>query len=143
VLGRLFGANEITEETRPVLKKYGLEWTDQLSQKAALQEKLIGIKNLLSWMNLDQSFRLLHRNQNPDKATLIRELDNKAKFYRGRKYDKMANHFETLKESMERWQEGEITFKDITLEDTDDPAILTRMGALHPEMSNCFNPNGN
>jgi SNF2 domain-containing protein/uncharacterized protein DUF488/helicase-like protein len=143
VLGRLFGANEVTEETRSVLEKYGLEWTDQLSQKAALQEKLTELRNLLSWMNLDQSFRRIHQSQDLDKAALIRELDSKVKFYRGRKYDKMADHFETLKESMERWQQGEITFKDVAIEDSDDPAILTRMGALHPEMTNCFNPNGN
>jgi hypothetical protein len=143
LLGTILSKNEVTEETKAVLAKYGLKYDDSVVAKTELRHKLEEIRNLVSWMILDNGFRSLSQGDSVDKQALIRELESKAKFYRARKHEKMAEHIETLKEILVQWTAGDLSFKDVTIEDTDDPAILTRMGALHPEMTNCFNPNGN
>ncbi|MDO8519024.1 MAG: SNF2-related protein [Deltaproteobacteria bacterium] len=114
-----------------------------LLEKTAVLQKVTELKNVLGWIKLDQSFKEINAGREPHWGGLVGALEAKVKFYHGRKYDKMAEHMEALKDSVVRRSQGAMTFEDITIEDTDDPAILSRMGALHPEMTNCFNPNGN
>jgi SNF2 family DNA or RNA helicase len=142
LLGMILSKNDVSDEAKAVLEKYGLSFDGSLTSKTQIKHKLEEIWNLISWMTLDNGFRNLAQNKEVDKEILIRELESRAKFYRVRKYDKMAEHIEALKEILIQWTSDKLTFKDITIEDTDDPAILSRMGALHPEMTNCFNPNG-
>ncbi len=114
-----------------------------LIQKSEAQEKLSERRQLMAWFQLDQGFQALGRGENFDRPGILRSLDLKLRTYRARKNDEMAGHVEALKEAVRRYSAGNLNFKDVTIESSDDPAIIARMGALHPELTNCFNPNGN
>jgi hypothetical protein len=143
VLGAVLGRNEPSPETGPLLGKYQLSGEDNLEARISLQEKVDELRNLTAWMRMDLGFRAIQNDFSMGADSLARQIDQKTKHYRRRKFDKAAEHLEALQESVKKWDSRAYTFKDVTIEDTDDPAILTRMGALHPEMINCFNPNGN
>lgn len=152
LMGPLLGGREVSSEAHQILREYDLPEPGDLRSRAAIQDRVTEIRNLLSWMNLEIGFReFLGPDRHPLPGTetvsrlqnLIRELGARARFYRARKHDGAAEHIETMLNSLASYQSQALEFANISIEDTGDPAILTRMGALHPELLNCFNPNGN
>ena len=135
----------ILEGLKRDLRELGIQKSNEetLEAKATLQFKMNEIRNAVVWMELDEGFRALNKDQAPDWARLIRHLENKVRLCRMRGYDKVAEHLETLRDALQARKEGAASFTKVTIEDSDDPALISRMGTLHPEMTNCFNPNGN
>ncbi|MFH1652762.1 MAG: DUF488 family protein [Pseudomonadota bacterium] len=133
-----------TEETQALLEKSGLtNGSNELTHEMRVEGKIEELKNLLSWMRIEDAFRKIERGEEVDKKKLVLSLENKGRLYQRRRHEKMAMHLSQLKEKVLDWQDGERHFKDITIEDRSDSGILLRMGCLNPEMQNCFNVNGN
>jgi len=143
VLGALLGDAEMTDAARALIDKYGIIINGSVVSKESLLQKVNELRNLLGWMQLDLGFRAVNKGDNPDWQGISQLLILKAKLYTRSKQVKTAEHFDALVEFVAVRAKGGQKFYDVEIGDTDDAAILMRMGALHPEMVNCFNPNGN
>jgi hypothetical protein len=143
VLGTLLGDAPMTDDAQVLIEKYGIKLNGSVVSKESLLLKVTELRNLLGWLSLDLGFRAVNKGFNPDWQQISQQLSLKAKLYTRSKQAKTAEHFDALQEAIDVRAKGGQKFYDVEIGDTDDAAILTRMGALHPEMVNCFNPNGN
>ncbi|MBF0493476.1 MAG: DUF488 domain-containing protein [Deltaproteobacteria bacterium] len=126
---------EIRESLRKEIGQ--LKEASSAEQKMECLLRLKPIKELLSWMQLELA---LESDRRKDALKELKQIERR---YREAGYDKVADHFLELAQQLEQEISSRRVYKDLRIEDTDDPALFIRMGALHPELLNCFNPNAN
>ncbi|EKD51220.1 MAG: helicase, SNF2 family, partial [uncultured bacterium] len=143
VLGALLGRTEMNAEAMALIEKYNLQTNGTVLSKESLLLKVTELRNLLGWMLLDREFTAVNKGNEPDWQVINRQLEFKAKIYSRSKQAKTAEHYDALIDAVAMRAKGGQKFYDVDIVDTDDAATMTRMGALHPEMVNCFNSNGN
>ncbi len=143
LLGNVLQGNSISQESETLLSQYGIQYDGSVMARTSVIAQLSQHQNLVNWMVLDEGFTYLEALNPDERRRMIRALELKSRFYCSRGYDKIAGHLDQVATHMDQINANERVYHDVTITDSDDAYLMTRMGALHPDMLNCFNPNGN
>lgn len=126
------------------LSKYGLPGEIDFKHRSLLLAKKTELENLVSWIALEEAVEnLQNRGEFQDAKETLERVTRKERFYRMADQDMIADAFESLRTLIRAREESKKKTMTVTIEETDHPAVITRMGALAPDLINCFNPNGN
>jgi hypothetical protein len=100
------------------------------------------VESCLGWIRLEFEFRqLAERGEFSEPDVLKGILTRKAKLYSRERRDQLAHGLEGLREHVSHFDRSRSEKVLVSVEETDHPAILTRMGCLSPRLMNCYNPN--
>jgi len=128
LLGLLFSRNENSPETEGALRRHGLS-SETAQDRWRLQGRLDLIRETLDWIEIESGG-----------GAIQTALQRRIRQRREMGDEDFVESLLLLQRTLQS-PAGPIQ-GNLTIEDTDDPAILTRMGSIHPELQNCFNYNG-
>jgi len=111
-----------------------------------VRDDLRAINAVRDWISINEAImELASGGWHDAMSTLDALLTRKLRVYSGDKTAVTAISVSLYNaiEELRRVQEKEKVYKDIEIVDTDDPLTIMRMGALRPDLINCFNYHGN
>jgi len=108
--------------------------------------ELHDVNAALDWITLNETVRAFAQGTNGDTAKLLaRLIKRKMIVYGGDGAITLALGMELYNagQELDALKEEQKVFKDVEITDTDDPDMIMRMGALLPDLINCFNFHAN
>lgn len=148
ILGRLYQEDlELASDTKRKLRTLGFDSSlERPHLREAVRLERSDLSAVIGWVVLDQEFEKLKLGGAFEDVARVKEvLSRKERFYLLERTEGVAADFAALGRLARRFAtaQSQPTTLTVTIEESDHPAQILRMGALSPSLVNCFNPNGN
>jgi hypothetical protein len=152
-LGLYFSDGVIGNDLERLLQTIGVELNDRSAPSLARIKEL---KNKLNdaqiWLRL---YSVFHEIQSPETLedglfglsqyinTALQGLGTLAMSAHRSENEDLALKLQSLLHQTRYYKEKQVSETEFFIQETDHPMIFASMGALRPELTNCFNPRGN
>lgn len=149
-VGKTLAGIELSESERDVARVLGLDRADVSSfeMKSTLLGVIRDLEAAIGWWQIHR--RILSMKETggeilsrDDRGKALGALTRKMSYYRTGRSDGVADSFEGLARRIQAVASAERAPVAYSIEESDSPAVISRMGALEDDLVNCFNPNGN
>jgi hypothetical protein len=145
-VGKLLGGRLLDDAETSDVTALGLspQPATDVAMRAQIDVVKRDLEGALAWTAVEHYLdTVLNGTTDLTVQQVIGYLRRKANYYHYARQDDLAKSCNTLAERISSLSKDAGTPVQYSIEETDAPAILARMGNLEDDLINCFNPNGN
>ena len=149
-VGKTLAGRVLTEPESQVARVLGLDREDVsgFAMKSTLLGVVRDLEASIGWAQLHRYICTSHEaspnlRKEAELSKAIGAITRKINYYRTGRSDGVADSLESLARRIAAAVSAEKAAVSYSIEESDSPAEISRMGSLEDDLVNCFNPNGN